>query len=323
MPEYRVLLTDNAWDNLDLEREILAEIDAELLIPASGAEADLLALAPQADAIMTNWADVPASVITAAPNCQIIARLGVGLDNIDVDCATERGIPVTNVPDYCVIEVAEHTIALLMATARKVAYYHEATQHGSYDLLAGDPLRRIEGQTIGLVGFGLIARRVATKAIGLGLNVLATSRSRRDPMPGVTYCDLDELLTQSDYVSLHVPLTPETKHLIGASELEKMKPTARLINTARGGVIDHDALAAALAANQIAGAALDVQTPEPPDLNAAPYNDPRVIVTPHAAFVSQESLLDLRTRSARQIVDRLAGRVPQHIVNSIELKSSS
>ena len=320
MPKYHVLLTDYAWADLDLERDALAKIDAELLLPASGAEADLVALAPQADAIMTNWADVPAAVISAATKCQIIARLGVGLDNIDVTRATECGIPVTNVPDYCVIEVAEHTIALLLATGRNVAYYHEATQHGTYDLSAGAPLRRIEGQTLGLVGFGQIARRVAAKALGLGLRVLAFSRSRRDPMPGVTFCDLAELLRESDYVSLHVPLAPETKHLIGAAELKMMKPTARLINTARGGVVDHDALAAALAADEIGGAALDVQTPEPPDLSVAPYNDPRVIVTPHAAFVSQESLLDLRTQSTRQIVERLSGRVPEHVVNGVKLE---
>lgn len=317
MPTHKILLTDYAWDNLNLERKILAEIDADLLLPASGAEADLLALAPQADAIMTNWARVPASVITAAENCRIIARLGVGLDNIDLDCATERGIPVTNVPDYCLIEVAEHTIALVLAAARKIAYYHEATQHGTYDLQAGPPLRRLEGQTIGLVGFGQIARRVATKALGLGMRVIAHSRSRRDPVPGVTFCDIDQLLAESDYVSLHVPLTPETKEMVGAAELAQMKQTARLINTARGGVVDHDALAAALASGQIAGAALDVQTPEPPDLTVAPYNDPRVIVTPHAAFVSVESLENLRTRSARQIVDRLSGRVPENVVNGV------
>jgi len=319
MPAYQALLTDYAWADLDLEREILAQADAELLLPASGDTNDLLAVAPQADAIMTNWAQVPASVIDAAENCRIIARLGVGLDNIDVERATARGIPVTNVPDYCLIEVAEHTIALLLALARKVAYYHEATQHGTYDLKAGAPLRRIEGQTLGLVGFGQIGRRVAAKALGLGLRVLATSRSRRDPLPNVTYCDLDKLLRESDYVSLHVPLTPETRHLISTEQLAQMKPTARLINTARGGVVDHDALAAALAANQIAGAALDVQTPEPPDLSVAPYNDRRVIVTPHAGFVSEESLLDLRSRSARQVVARFNGQVPDHIVNGVEL----
>jgi len=320
MASYKILLTDYAWDDLAIEEAILSAADAEFLHPKSSSEQDLIAVAPQADAIMTNWAQVPASVIAAAEKCQIIARLGVGLDNIDITAATARDIPVTNVPDYCLIEVAEHTIALIMSVARKVAYYHEATQHGTYDLTAGDPLRRIEGQTLGLVGFGQIARRVAAKAQGLGLNILATSRSRRDPVEGVTFCDLDELLRESDYVSLHCPLTPETKHLVSTEQLALMKPTARLINTARGGVVDHEALAAALASGQIAGAALDVQTPEPPDLTAAPYSDPRVIVTPHAAFVSEESLADLRTRSAQQVIDRLQGRTPANIVNGVELE---
>ncbi len=317
MPDFRVLLTDYAWADLDVERDILAEVNAELLLPEASDEAALLAAAPEADAIMTNWAQVPASVIEAAVGCRIIARLGVGLDNIDIECATARGIPVTNVPDYCVIEVAEHAIALLLSLARKVAWYHEATQRGVYELTDGAPLRRIEGQTLGLVGCGQIGGRVAQKALGLGLRVVATTRSERELPTGVARLELDALLAESDYVSLHCPLTAETKHLIGAEQLARMKRSAYLINTARGGVVDHATLAAALAEDQIAGAALDVQTPEPPELTVAPYSDPRVIVTPHAAFVSEESLQDLRVRSARQVVDGLCGRVPENVVNGV------
>jgi D-3-phosphoglycerate dehydrogenase len=161
---------------------------------------------------------------------------------------------------------------------------------------------------------GNIGERLAQKARGVGLNVIATSRSRKH-VPGVKIVELDELLAHSDYVSLHVPLAAGTKHMIGAAQLARMKPTAYLINTARGGVVDHAAMAAALAEGKLAGAALDVQPAEPPDLSQPPFNDPRVIVTPHAAFVSEESLADLRRRAATQVGTRLAGGVPENVVN--------
>jgi D-3-phosphoglycerate dehydrogenase len=314
MSKYKVLLTDYAWPNLDIERATLAEIDAELIVAAEQDAGSLARLAADADAIMTNWAKVPASVIQAAPKCRIVARLGIGLDNIDVATATARRIVVTNVPDYCLIEVAEHALALLLALSRKVAFYHHETKSGQYDLKAGPVLRRIEGQTLGIVGLGNIGRTLASKASALGLKVLATTRSQRSAPPGVTFSSLDQLLSDSDYVSLHLPLVSETRHTIGATQLARMKPTAYLINTARGGLIDNGALAEALA-GRLAGAALDVQDPEPPDLSQAPWNDPRVIVTPHAAFVSEESLANLRSRTARQVAQWLTGSRPENVVN--------
>lgn len=315
---HRVLITDVAWPDVEIERAILREANAMPVI-ATQTNAEFLAeLAADCAAIMTNWAKVPESVFAAAPHCKIISRLGVGLDNIDVEAATRRGILVTNVPDYCTVEVAEHALALLLALARKVAFYHYEAKLGRYDLQYGPALKRIEGQTLGVVGFGGIGRKLAEKAAAIGVNVLATGRTRKNPseLPvGVTWCDLDDLLVHSDYVSLHAPLTPETTHLIGAEQLARMKSSAYLINTARGGLIDHAALAAALNAGQLAGAALDVQDTEPPDLMLPPYNDPRVIVTPHAAFVSDESLNNLRTRAARQVATCLQGGWPEHIVN--------
>jgi D-3-phosphoglycerate dehydrogenase len=319
MSKYKVLLTDYAWPDLDIERPILAEEGAELVVAERSDSASLAKLAVDADAIMTNWARVDATVLAAAAKCRIVARLGIGLDNIDVDFATRLGMLVTNVPDYCLIEVAEHALALLLAMARKVAFYHHETKQGRYRLQAGPTLRRIERQTLGIVGFGKIGRKLAEKAAALGLEILATGRTRRELPPGIEWCDLDSLLSRSDYLSLHAPLTPQTRHLIGAAQLARMKPTAYLINTARGGLIDTAALAAALAANRLAGAALDVQEPEPPDLTQSPYNDPRVIVTPHAAFVSQESLENLRTRTARQVATALAGGIPENVVGGARL----
>ncbi len=311
----KALLTDYAWPDLEIERRILGEAGVELVVAEKKDPASLAQLARDCDAILTNWVRVPAEVIEAATRCRIICRLGIGLDNIDVATATRLGIPVTNVPDYCLIEVAEHALALMFALGRKAAWYHDATKRGRYALQEGPTLRRMEGQTLGIVGLGNIGRKFAEKALGVGLRVIATSRSRRDVPPRVEIVELDDLLARSDYVSLHLPMTPETKHLINAKRLAQMKPAAYLINTARGGLVDAHALAAVLAENRLAGAALDVQDPEPPDLTQSPYNDPRVIVTPHAAFVSEESLANLRERVARQVVDRLQDRRPENVVN--------
>lgn len=321
MSRYRILLTDYAWPDVEIERRTLAEIDAELIV-AEKSQQDAtglmnLAKQHQVDAIMTNWAKVPELVIAASSKCRIVSRLGIGLDNIDVAYCTSRKIPVTNVPDYCLIEVAEHALALLLALSRKVAFYHQATKACRYELQAGPKLRRIEGQTLGIVGLGNIGRKLAEKAMGLGLKVIATSRSGRSGLPGVAVVPLDDLLASSDYVSLHLPLAPGTRHLIGAAQLAQMKPSAYLINTARGGLIDSAALAAAIDAGKLAGAALDVQDPEPPDLAQRPYNHPRVIVTPHAAFVSEESLANLRQRVSRQVAVRLTGGVPENVVNGV------
>lgn len=206
-------------------------------------------------------------------------------------------------------------MALLLALARKIGVFHDNARAGRYDLSAGLPLRRIEGQTLGIVGLGQIGRRVAAKAQAFGMRILATNRSRRDPLPGAVWANLNELLSQSDFVSLHVPLNDETRGMIGAAELALMKPSAFLINTARGGLVDHRALAAALADGNLAAAALDVQDREPPDLSQPPYNDPRVIVTPHAAFYSSESVEELRRRVAHQVGARLTGGRPENVVN--------
>jgi D-3-phosphoglycerate dehydrogenase len=312
----KVLITDYAWPNLDIEKKILAENGAELVVAPDGQESTLIEHAKGCRAIMTNWAKTTAKVIAAADRCQIVARLGIGLDNIDVAYCSQHKIPVTNVPDYCLIEVAEHALALLLAMARKVAFYHHETKEGRYQLQAGPPLRRIEGQTLGIVGLGNIGVKLAEKALPLGLKIVATSRSRRYQPNGVEFVELDALLARSDYVSLHTPATAENRRSWNAAMFAKMKPTAYLINTARGALINHDDLAAALDAGKLAGAALDVQDPEPPDLTKRPYNHPKLLITPHAAFVSEESLANLRERVARQVVDRLAGRTPENVRNA-------
>ena len=311
----RALYTDYPWPNAEIERAMLAELDCELVIAPAEDEATLARLAADVDCIITCWAPVTAAVIDAATKCKHIARTGIGLDNIDVARATERGMIVTNVPDYCIEEVADHTLALMFALARKIHVYYQLAQAGQYNLQAGMPLERLADQTVGVVGTGRIGSLVIKRLAAMDMRVLANNRSQQVP-DGATWCPLEDLLAESDYVLLLCPLTDETNQLISKAELEAMKPTAFLINTSRGGLIDHAALAAALEAGQIAGAGLDVQVPEPPDMSVPPYNDPRVIVTPHAAFLSTRAVKELRTRVAQQVVDVLQGRTPANIVNA-------
>jgi D-3-phosphoglycerate dehydrogenase / 2-oxoglutarate reductase len=317
MARFQVLLTDFAWPDLDIERATLGEVDAELIVADATDVTTLARYAKDADAIIVNWAKVTSDVLAAAKKCRIIARTGIGLDNIDVEFATRRGMLVTNVPDYCIKEVAEHALALILSLGRKVAFYHQETKSGRYELAAGPPLRRLDRQTLGIVGLGNIGRQLATKASALGFRVIAYSRHREQVLPPVEWAPLDALLAESDYISLHVASTPETRHIISRPQLALMKPTAYLINTARGAVLDEQALSEALAADRLAGAALDVQEQEPPDLLRPPYNDPRVIVTPHAAFYSLEAVIELRRRASRQVAAALTGKTPENVVNKV------
>jgi D-3-phosphoglycerate dehydrogenase len=314
-PPFRVLITDRAWPDCSIERDVLKSVGAEVVEAPRTDEQTLISLARDADAIGTNWAPVTANVIRAATRCKTVARFGIGLDNISVPTATGLGIPVTNVPDYCVSEVSDHALALLLAAARNVAFFHTRTKAGEYQLSAGAPMRRLSEMTLGLIGFGHIARALFPKARALGMTVIANTRRLDDCGTGCTMVPLDELLVRSDFVSLHAPLTDSTRHMISGPQLARMKPTAWLINTSRGGLIDNAALEAALAAGRIGGAALDVFEPEPPDLSDALYKNERVIVTPHAAFVSAESLHELRLRASRQIADALEGKRPANVVN--------
>jgi len=311
----RVLITDRPWSDSDIERAVLEPAGCEVIEAPDGEESTLTALAADADAIATCWAKVPAGVIDAAKRCRIVARLGIGLDNIDVAEATARGMVVTNVPDYCVDEVADHALGLLLALSRNIGFFHLRTKRGEYDLRAAPPIPRLSEQTLGLIGFGRIARNLRLKALSLGMNVIAHTPSGDDYGTGCAMVTLDELLSQSDAVSLHAPLNDESRHLINAAALSRLKPTTCLVNTSRGGLIDHCALWDALQQNRLRGAALDVFDPEPPDLSEPLFGDERVIVTPHTAFVSEQSLQDLRTRTAGQIADVLQGRRPEHVVN--------
>ncbi len=313
-----MLITDYAWPTLEIERDILEAAGAQMIVAETGEEAELVRLAPPVDAILTNWKRVTPAVLDAAPRCRIVSRYGVGLDNIAVDHATNLGILVTNVPDFCVDEVSDHTMALLLACARSIVKFARATHDGVWDLHVGKPLPRLRGQTLGLIGFGNLARAVVPKALGFGLEIIAyTPRIAQDALApfGTATNDLDLLLRESDYVSLHVPLTSQTRGMIDRGVLRRMKPSAFLINTARGAVSDEAALLEALTNGWIAGAGLDVLAQEPADPSNPLLLLPNVIVTPHAAFYSEPAIAELEQKAAERVVQALHGHVPANVVN--------
>jgi D-3-phosphoglycerate dehydrogenase len=312
-----VLITDYAWPSLEIERAVLLEAGAELLVAETGEPDELLSLAPAADAILTNWKKVPPEALDAAPNCLIVSRYGVGVDNIPVDHATSLGIVVTNVPDFCLEEVSDHAMALLLASARRITRFDRLTSSGGWNLDFATGLPRLRGQTLGLVGFGNIARTLVPKARGFGMRVLAyTPRARPGSADGVELTnDLGYLLAESDYVSIHAPATPATKGLIGERELRAMKPTAYLINTSRGALVDEQALQRALDEDWIAGAALDVLGREPAPADHPLLHCDKAIVTPHAAFYSDAAIAELELKAATNVATVLRGELPATVIN--------
>ena len=315
---YRILITDYAWPHLDIEREVLAAVGAKLLVAESGSAAEIIALAPHADGILTCWENVPAQALDVAPSCQIVSRYGIGLDNIPISRATELGMLVTNVPDFCLEEVSDHAMALLLACARQLFPLARTPQRSSWVRDTPQPIPRVRGQTLGLIGFGNIARALVPKALGFGLHIIAyTPRLRATDAPnGVEVTnDLATLLAASDYVSIHCPLTDETAHLINAAALAQMKPSACLVNTSRGGIIDEPALIEALTDGHIAAAALDVTDPEPPQADNPLLAMENVIITPHAAFYSEAASADLARKAAHNVATVLRGEVPHTLVN--------
>src|SRR5260370_26640106 len=314
----KVLITDYAWNSVEPERKILEGIRATLVVAETGSEDELVRLASDVEGILTCWKAVTAKVIQSAHRCLAIGRYGIGLDNIDVECATRMGIVVTNVPRYCVEEVSDHAMALLLSLARKVALYDRAIKSGSYDLQAGTPLYRIRGKTLGIVGFGNIGKAVYRKARAFGLKVIVCRSGAELQSNGeydVDQVSFPELVEQSDYISIHVPLTSKTRHLFNLETFRRMKPTAFLINTARGEIVDTNGLLQALNDGLIAGAALDVLPKEPPDPADPLVRHPRTIITPHVAFNSEESVQELQTTAASQMAEILSGNLPRFFSN--------
>ncbi len=319
-----VLITDYAWPSLDREREIFERVGARILVAKNASEEELVELAPTADAILCNWKPVSSTMLKAANRCVAVGRYGVGLDNIDVTAATSLGIVVTNVPAYCIDDVADHTMALLLACNRKVCWFDRDIKRGNYDLKAQAPLRRLRGQTLGLAGFGRIGQAVFERASATGLRVI-TLRPRGNFIPpmqkAVELVSWSDLLRQSDYISIHLPATSETIGLFDRAAFEQMKDGVVLLNTARGSLVRSEDLLWALETGKVSAAGIDVWQSEPLPVNDSLANHPHVIATPHAAFYSDQALIELQITAATQMATILAGREPQNIVNRAVLGS--
>lgn len=318
-----VAVTDSVFPNLKPARRVLAELDAELRLAGEPTREAILEVARQADGVLVTYARITDDIIEQLNRCRIIARFGIGVDNVDIEAATQSGIVVTKVPDYCIDEVSDHALALLLALARKITYANRQVQAGQWEMRAVVPMHRLRGRTLGLVGFGKIPRALAPKAQALGLKVMTydpyVSDEVTEPL-GVESVDFDELLRSADYISTHAPLTTETHHMFNADAFRQMKPEALLINTARGPLVDEQALANALDEGQLAGAALDVMPQEPPPADSPLRGRDNVILTPHIAFYSEESLVELQTKAAQEVARVLAGKSPRYPVNPEVLK---
>ena len=315
---WTVVVTDFNYPDLTIEEQELSQWGARVVPAQCATPEEVLAAGRDADALISQYAPITREVILELRHCKALGRYGIGVDNIDVQAATERGIAVVNVPSYCEDEVSDHALAMLLSWARKIPHYTEAIREGVWDWKTGRPIRRLRGRVLGLLGFGKIARLVARKAKAFGLTVIA-----HDPyLPsdvfaeeGVERVDFDELLSRSDFLSVHVPLTTKTHHLIDAAALAKMKPTVCLINTSRGGVVDEEALIQALESGGIAGACLDVTDPEPPNPENPLLKLSQVLLSPHVAWYSEESQIELRRKIAADIGRALNGLRPVGLVN--------
>lgn len=284
-PPY-VVITDCDHVNIEPEKRVFAEAGFEVWLAECQTSSDVVEQARQADAIINQYAPLDEAALAGLERCKVVVRYGVGVDTVDVDAATRRGVWVVNVPDYGVEEVSDHALTLTMNLLRGVGRFDRAVRSGEWDVNMIHPLHRVSGLTVGVLGCGRIGATFARKAKCLGMRVLGHDAAgvpedlKRD---GVEQTDFNQLLALSDVVSLHLPLTEKTQHLIGGKQFHQMKPGAYLINTARGGLVDSDALIRALNEGKIAGAAFDVLETEPPEKGDALVSHERVVVTPHAA----------------------------------------
>jgi len=313
----KVVITDYVWESLDVENQILGKL-ANLTALKTKTSDEFLGEAGDCDALLNTYAGpITAEAMARMPNCKIIARYGIGVDTIDLAAATAAGIIVTNNPTYCIEEVAEHTMALLLACARKIALYDRAVRAGTWAVPPGKPMFRMAGSTIGLVGFGHIARQVAARAAAFGMRVLFSDpvvKEGQFKVPG-TKVTLQKLLKESDFVSVHPPLTPNTRGMINDDAFALMKPTAFVINCSRGPIIETAALVRALDAGKIAGCALDTVDPEPmPDPHPLRGRE-NVIVTPHAAWYSEKAMVGLQEGAPNEVRRVLTGQWPVNVVN--------
>ena len=320
-----VVITDYDFADVSVETEILEAAGAEVIALQAKCEQDLFEVAQRCAAMINQYAKIGRETITQMKHCEVIARYGVGVDIVDVDTATEQGILVTNVQDYCTEEVADHAISLWLTLARKLPDYDRATHAGIWQWQSGQPVYRLRGRTMGIVSLGKIGQAIAARAQAFGVNVIAYDPFLPTDVAaklGVELVTKADLLARSDYVLMQAPMTSDTYHFLSHAEFAAMKPGAILVNTGRGPTVDNKALFHALTDGHLAAAGLDDPEEEPAKRANWTPNDnpiftlPNVLVTPHAAYYSEESILAARVTAATQVAKVLTGQKPDYTVNA-------
>ena len=318
-----VPITDYVFPNLEPEQAVLGPLGVELRPAQCRTPEEVVEHVRGADALLVCYAPVPAKVIETLQGCRIIARYGIGVDNVDLIAATEAGIVVTNVPDYCIDEVSDHALTLILDLARKVSLADRRVRAGEWSVPRLGAMRRLRGLTLGLFGLGKIPKALVPKAQALGLKVIAFDpylpRAEADRL-GVELVDRQDLLRGSDIISLHAPLTPETRELVNAESIAIMKAGVLIVNTARGPLVNIPDLVEGLRSGQVGGAGLDVLPTEPPPADSPLFAMENAILTPHSAFSSREAIIELQTKAAQEVRRALCGEKPVNVVNPAVLE---
>ena len=315
MPNWKVVITDCDHGSINEEKEEFAPIGAELILAQVRDEEGLIRVCRDAHGLMNQYAFLTRGILEKLQKCEVIARYGVGVDSIDLKAATAFGIIVANVPDYCVEEVADQAVSMMLALIRKTVFFDQKVKSNEWDFRQGRPIHRIKGKTFGLIGSGRIGLVVAKRVSAFGARVMAFDPYLQKAPEEVQLVDFDTVLRESDLISIHCPLNESTHHLIGEKEFERMKKKPLVINTSRGLIIDEKALIQALSQGQISGAGLDVLEKEPPDPENPVLKMENVVLSPHIGFYSEGSISELKRRTAKNVSDVLLGKWPDSVVN--------
>jgi len=319
MAKFRVVITDLGYKTYEYEKHELQKVGAEGVLTESKNEQEVIDNAKDADGLIVRMAPVTARVIHTLEKCKVISRYGVGVDNVDIQAATEKGIMVANVPDYCEEEVSDQALALFMACVRKTVSHDKQVRQGAWDIGGKDPVYRIKGKNFGLVGYGRIPRALHRKLKGFNLGRVLVYDPYLKPEAAkenqVELTDLETVLKESDYISIHAPLTEETRHLISTDQFNLMKDSAIVINTSRGPLVDQQALYTALKEGQINSAGIDVYETEPVEKDCPLFELDNVVLTDHAGWYSEDSQIELQTKAARNVAQALGGEVVKNLIN--------
>jgi len=312
---HQVVITDCDHGSIEEEKREFDRIGAELVLAQVKEEEDVIQSCREADGILNQYAPLTRRVLENLPKCKVVGRYGVGVDSVDLRAATDLGIIVANVPDYCVDEVADQTVALILALMRKIAFFDQKVKSHQWDFRQGKPIYRIKGRTTGLVGCGKIGLEVAKRISAFGVRVIAFDPYIEKAEGGIELTDLNTILKESDVISIHCPLNESTRHLIGEREFKKMEKKPLLINSSRGAIIDENALIEALMEGRLSGAGLDVLETEPPRAENPLLTMENVVLSPHLSFYSEESISELKRRTSKNVSDVLMGKRPSSVVN--------